>query len=164
MFSKPLRSIAAVIVTLSVMAAAAPASAQMMGHMHRGGLMGPLPIMVRAANLTENQKKEVHQIFEDCRSKMKPQWRELMAARREIADKYVAPGKVSSSDFSSELAKIAKAQSEMDQQRLDAAIKIRNVLTPAQLKKIAEVKTQLDEMHAKMRALLGHSGGPKSAD
>jgi Spy/CpxP family protein refolding chaperone len=65
---------------------------------------------------------------------------------------------VAASDLSAPASQIAQLQSQMMNERIQDAIAIRNVLTPAQLAQISATKAKLDAIHAEMKALWAQGG------
>jgi protein CpxP len=141
------------------LAAAGPAMAH--GHCggehHMRGAPMPPPFMMtlRAANLTNAQKDRVHQILDASHAQVKPLFKKMHSIHEQIADKLLSAGKLSMSD----LAPLQKEQSELrgqiDQQMMETALKVRAVLTPEQLKKVADVNAKLKAIHKQIEALMG---------
>jgi periplasmic protein CpxP/Spy len=121
----------------------------MMGH---GGMM---PIFLRAADLTPAQQAQIKQILQNNRAKMHAQSEQMHAAREAMAAKLLSAGTVTASDLSTEIQQISQAQQQMLQSKLDMALQVRAVLTPAQLQKVAQVHAQFESLHQQMRALMG---------
>ncbi|MGH7922958.1 MAG: Spy/CpxP family protein refolding chaperone [Candidatus Binatus sp.] len=141
-----------------------------MGHrgfhgMHGGmDMLGvPLPLLLKTANLTDAQKQKIRTIFENRRTSRKAEFQQLQAAREAIAAKFMSTGAVASSDLSSSVSTITQLQSQMTNERVQDAIAIRNVLTPAQLAQISATKAKLDSIHAEMKALWAQGGSPPRA-
>jgi protein CpxP len=141
------------------LAAAGPA----MAHGHCGGghgmQGGPMPppfmMTLRAANLTSAQQEQVHKILDASHAQVKPLFKKMHSIHEQIADKLLSAGKVSMSD----LAPLQKEQSELrgqiDRQMMETALKVRGVLTPEQLKKVADVNVKLKAIHKQIEALMG---------
>ena len=135
-----------------------------MGHhgFHHGGGMDvfgmPLPLLLRTANLTDAQKQQIHTIFESRRAARQTEIQQLKAAKEAIAAKYLSSGTVAASDLSSSVSTMTQIHDQMMNERVQDAIAIRNVLTPAQLSQIAATKAKLDSIHAEMKALWAQSG------
>lgn len=133
---------------------------------HHGGPMGPgdgsMPMMMllRHANLSAAQDQQVHQIMESSFTQARPMMKQLRALHGEMADKLLAAGKVSPADFSNLQAQESKLRNQLDAQMLATALKIRNVLTPAQIAKLAELHGKLKALHAQAQALLGDDDVP----
>jgi len=146
-------------------------SCGMMGHgggMGRGGMMGlsPLPLFLRAADLTPAQQAQIKQILHDNRANMHTQFQQMHTAREAMAAKLFSSGTVAASDLSTETQQISQAQQQMLQNELNVALQVRAVLTPAQLQKVAQIHQQFESLHQQMRALMGPppSDGPPPPD
>jgi len=130
-----------------------------MGHgggvMGSGEMMGPLPIFLRAADLTPAQQVQVKQILHANHAKLHGQFEQMHTAREQLADKLFSTGPVASSDLTAQTQQIAQAQQQMLQNELNVALQVRAILTPAQLQKVARVHQQFESLHQQMRALLG---------
>jgi Spy/CpxP family protein refolding chaperone len=137
----------------------------MMGHdgmMHHGGMMGmgPLPIFLRAANLTADQQAKVKKIIEDNRAALHGQFQQMHTAREQMAAKLFSTVPLKASDLSAQTQQIAQAQQQMLQNELNLALQVRSILTPAQLQKVAQFHQQFENLHQQMRALMGANGQP----
>jgi Spy/CpxP family protein refolding chaperone len=123
----------------------------------------PLPLLLRAANLTDAQKQQIHTIFENRRASRKAEYQQLKAAKEAIAAKFTSTGTVAASDLSSSVTTITQIQDQMTNEKIQDAIAIRNVLTPSQLAQISVTKAKLDAIHAEMKALWVQSGSPSDS-
>jgi protein CpxP len=141
------------------LAAAGPAMAH--GHcgrghrMHGGPMPPPLMMTLRAANLTAPQKEQVHKILEASHAQAKPLFKKLHSIHEQIADKLLSEGKVSMSDLAPLQKEQTELRAQLDQQMMETALKVRAVLTPEQLKKMAEVSAKLKAIHKQIEALMG---------
>ena len=135
-----------------------------MGHhgMHGGmeGSASRFRCLLKTANLTDAQKTQIHAIFKARGASRKAEYQQLKAAKEAIAAKFTSTGPVAASDLSASASQIAQLQTQMTNERIQDAIAIRNLLTPAQLAKISATKAKLDQIHAEMKALFakGSSG------
>jgi Spy/CpxP family protein refolding chaperone len=131
--------------------------------MGRGGMMGgmsPLPVLLRAADLTPAQQDQVKKILQDNRAKMRGQFAQMHTARQQMAAKLFSTGPLTANDLSVQTQQIAQAQQQMLQNRLNVALQVRAILTPAQLQKVAQFHEKFENLHQQMRALLGPGGPP----
>jgi Spy/CpxP family protein refolding chaperone len=124
-----------------------------------GGLM-PMMMLLRHANLSPAQDQQVHQLMEGSFAQARPLMKQLRALHEQMADKLLAPGKVSAADFSAMQAQENNLRNQLDAQILATALKIRDVLTPAQLAKLADLHTKLKALHAQAETLLGDDDVP----
>jgi Spy/CpxP family protein refolding chaperone len=128
-----------------------------------GGGRGLLfPALLRALNLTPEQKGQVEQIMKRHRTNLEPVLGQLHATHDELAAKLLAPGPVVASDLSPTVQRIAQLQQQLIQEWAEAALEARAVLTSDQLAKAAQIKQQLDTLRAQTEKLLGAPppGGP----
>jgi Spy/CpxP family protein refolding chaperone len=124
----------------------------------------PLPLLLRTANLTDAQKQQIHAIFQARRASRMAEYQQLKAAKEAIATKFTSTGTVAATDLSSSVATITQLQAQMTNEKIQDAVAIRNVLTPAQLAQISATKAKLDSIHAEMKALWAQSGsGPSDS-
>jgi Spy/CpxP family protein refolding chaperone len=177
MVSKLSRGIVPVVMAVALVAAVAHVASSspggMGGHMgHRGfhGMHGgmnvtgvPLPLLLRAANLTDAQKQQVHAIFEARHAAREAEFQQMKAAKEAIAAKFTSTGTVAASDLSVPVSTITQLHDQMMNEQIQDAIAIRNVLTPAQLAQVSATKAKLDSIHAEMKALWAQSGPSDSA-
>ena len=152
------RSIVPVALVIGLVAGAAGiAASEGMAHhghmMHRGMHSMGLRLMLKSANLTDAQKAQVHKIFSSRRTTMAPQIEQLKAARLALAQKFTTPGPLTASDVAPQVSQITQLKNQIAQERLEDAIAVRNLLTPAQLQKVAQTRAKLDQIHSEMKGL-----------
>ncbi len=135
-----------------------PPDAMMIG----GPLPVPPPLMMalRAANLTADQKKQVHDIVDASMTSSKSQMEQMHSIRDQIADKLLSSGTVSASDLAPLLAQQSTLQQQLDSQMVATAIQIRGVLTSDQLSKVAAAHEKLKQIHSQIDAILGPPDAP----
>ena len=177
MISKLSRGLVPVVMAVALVAAVAHVASSNSGGMsgpmgHRGfhGMHGgmdvtgiPLPLLLRTANLTDAQKQQIRAIFEARHASRKAEYQQMKAAKEAIAAKFTSTGAVAASDLSSSVSTITQLQAQITNEKIQDAIAIRNVLTPAQLAQISATKAKLDQIHAEMKALWAQSGPSDSA-
>ncbi len=114
-----------------------------------------LPLLMRRADLTAEQRAKVHEIIASDHRSLRTLFDELRAANDELADKLLAPGQVEAKDLEPQAQKVARLREQLMGQAMKTAVAIREVLTPAQLAKAAETKKKLEDLRAQMRELMG---------
>ena len=131
------------------------------------GMMGgpppvppPLMMALRAANLTDAQKTQVHDILNSSRTSTASQMDQMHSIREQIADKLLSPGTVSASDLTALLAQQSALQQQLDTQMVSTTIQIRRVLTADQLSKVAAAHEKLKQIHSQIDAILGPQDAP----
>jgi Spy/CpxP family protein refolding chaperone len=127
-----------------------------------GGMMGgpppvppPLMMALRAANLTDDQKKQVHTIMDSNRTTTAPLMSQMHSIREQIADKLLSSGSVSASDLMPLLTQQEQIQQQLDTQMVSTAIQIRGVMTADQLSKVSAANDKLKAIHSEIESILG---------
>ncbi len=134
----------------------APASAQ--GWRHHGGGWGDGPLLgvpLRTLNLTADQWSQVKSILSSSHSANRSIIQQLRQAQSDLADKLLASPTV---DVSSQLALINGLRSQLLQNSATATAQVLGVLTPDQLAKAAQVRSQLKQLRSQFHQLLAPSG------
>ena len=143
------------ILGLSLIVAAlwvAPGWAQPYGRMHGDGLgFGHL---LRALNLTDDQKMRVHDAFTAYRNTVKPLWEQVRATRQQLTDILVTPDPLDPGTLQTTAQQLASLHDQLLQARLTLAEAIRGVLTPEQLMQAKQLKDQLRALRTNMHELL----------
>jgi len=126
----------------------------------RGGLTGEgtgmaLPMLLRGANLTVDQKAQVQQIMTNHRATFRDLFSQLRAAQDQMANKLFASGKLQEADLTSEVQKISQLRNQLAEEGLRVVLEIRGILTPEQLAKASQLKSQMESLHGQMRNLWG---------
>lgn len=138
-----------------------PPGGMMMGGPPGGMMMGgppippPLMMALRAANLSDAQKTQVHAIVDSSRKSAAPLMEQMHSIHEQIADKLLSSGSVSASDVTPLLTQQSQIQQQLDTQMVSTAIQIRGVLTSDQLTKVASVSAQLKQIHSQIESILG---------
>ena len=147
------------IVMLSLWAVAASAQPhQGMRAMGPGRVMedGPgmlLPLVLKGVDLTDAQEKRVQEIMAAHRARLRTLFSELQATHKDLGDKLFAPGDVRLEDFTPQMQQMGQLREQLMQEGLKAAVEVRNLLTPEQLAKAAEIKDRMRALHTEMREL-----------
>jgi Spy/CpxP family protein refolding chaperone len=132
-----------------------------MGHHEMRADFSSFGMMLKSANLTSAQQNQVRQILEANRSQMKSLEHQLHAVREQIAVKLLATS-VSASNLAPLQQQLSHDQTLLDQDMIDTALAIRNVLTPEQVSRLAQLHQQLQTLHAQIESLMGHGHGDMS--
>ena len=117
---------------------------------HRGGGGGAFgwPVL-RAVGLDDAQKAQIRQIFTTHRPQLQSLRQQLMTAQGQVRDKLLSPTPPTAAD----IAPISQLRDQLAQERLAMALEIRNVLTPDQLAKAAQIRQQMKQLRQQMRDL-----------
>ena len=116
---------------------------------HRGGGGGSGWPVLRAVGLSDEQKAQIRQIYAAHRPQLQALGQQIHAARQQLGDKLYSATPPSTAD----LASINQLRDQMAQERLGIALAIRNVLTPEQLAKAAQIRQQMQQLRQQMRDL-----------
>lgn len=123
--------------------------------MHGGwGARGGMEVLA-GLKLTPAQHKQIHAILQAARKGKRDDWKQEGALHQQIRDLLLAPGPVDRAKLTSLTQQIETLHQADIDSRLDVAVKIHDVLTPAQLAdakvredKIRSLRDQLDELTA----------------
>ena len=111
-----------------------------------------LPLMLKKLELTADQDAQVQNIMAAHRDTFKNLFTQLEAAHEEMASKFFAPGPLSAADLTSQTQGVSQLREQLMNEGLKVALEIRGVLTPDQLAKAAQLKDQMQALHAQMRS------------
>jgi Spy/CpxP family protein refolding chaperone len=140
---------------------ALPVHAQLRPGPHeRGGMAGDgtgiaLPLLLRGANLTSDQKSQVQQIMANHRATFRDLFGQLRAAQDQMASKLFSTGRLQEADLAPQVQQIAQLRNQLADEGLRVVLEIRGVLTPEQLAKASQLKSQMQSLHSQMRSLWG---------
>jgi Spy/CpxP family protein refolding chaperone len=124
-----------------------------MGMMHDGG--SPFMMLLKSANLTEAQRKQVHEILKADRAQMRSVEEQFHAIHEQLADKLLSPGTVTAAELAPLEQKAYHYQQQIDQHMVDTALAIRNILTTDQINHLAQVHKQLQALHSQIQSIMG---------
>ncbi len=117
---------------------------------HAGG--GPLlGVPLRALNLTPDQQTQVRSILSTSFTSARSLFQQLRQAQDALGDALLASP---SADVSAQLAKIDGLRSQLLQSRAQATAQVLALLTPDQLAKAAQIRTELRQLRSQMRQLV----------
>lgn len=113
--------------------------------MHGGwGMRGGMEVLA-GLNLTPAQHKQIHAIMQAARQGKRDDWKQEGALHQQIRDLLLAPGPVDRAKLASLTQQIETLHRANIDRRLDVAVKIHDILTPAQL---ADAKAREDKIRA----------------
>jgi len=113
-----------------------------------------LPLLLRSANLTDEQEAQVQKIMADRRAQTRALVREMRAGQAALLDKLFAAGDLKADDLRPELDRLARARQQLMDHALTTALDVRKVLTPEQLARTAKIKDRMRALHDQMRDLV----------
>lgn len=128
------------------------------GPHERGGMAGDgtgiaLPLLLRAANLTPDQKAQVRQIMANHRVTLRELLNQLRAAQDQMANKLFSTGRLQEADLAPQVQQIAQLRNQLAEEGLRVVLEIRGVLTTEQLVKASQLKSQMQSLQSQMRSL-----------
>jgi Spy/CpxP family protein refolding chaperone len=106
----------------------------------------PLMMFIRRANLTQEQRTRVHQIMGSSFTRARPLMKQLYDIHDEIGDKLLSSGTVNASDIEPLQRRENQIHQQLDEQMLSAALQIRGLLTPRQLRQAADLHNKLKSL------------------
>ena len=112
------------------------------GMMREGAGMA-LPLLLRGANLTADQKTQVKQIMSNHRATFQTLFSQLRAAQDQISGILFSAETVGEADLAPQMQQISALRSQLADEGLRVALEIRNILTPDQLARAAQFKAQM---------------------
>ena len=119
-----------------------------------GGAEG-LPLRLLVKQMTQEQRRQVREIFMADRGARRDVMKQLRDAHEALGDKMLAAGTVSDTDVAPLLDKIASLHRQLLDQGAKTMLQVRAIATPAQLAEAAKTKQRLDELHDEIATLLG---------
>lgn len=128
-------------------------------HGPRGGMMGDgagmmLPLLLRAANLTADQKTQVQQIMANHRATLHDLFSQLRAVQDQMSTKLFSAGAVGETDLAPQTQQISDLRNQLAEEGLKVVLEIRNILTPDQLAKASQLKAQMESLRNQMKNLI----------
>jgi len=133
-------------VLLGVGLLALPLRAQEMRHHGRGG---SLSLLMRAAQLTADQKTQVHSIMQANRSTFKDIFSQLGPLRQKLNSQLFSTGTADPNI----LSQISSLQSQLAQARLSVFQQVWQLLNSTQQSQVASVYSQLQASNAQRRSV-----------
>jgi len=123
------------------------------------GMMGDgpgmmLPLLLRRADLTPEQKTQVQKIMANNRDEFHTLFNQVRAAQKDLVDQLFASKAVTVDKLAPQVQLVTQLRGQLLQKGLKTALEVRGVLTPEQLAKAAQRKDRLQALHAEMRSLL----------
>src|SRR2546428_8699467 len=125
-------------------------------------MMGPggdgpammLPLLLRSANLTDEQEAQVQKIMADRRAQTRALVREMRAGQAALLDKLFASGDGKVGDLKPELDRLTLAREHLLDYAVSTALDIRKVFTPVHPPASPKVKDRMRALHDQMRDLV----------
>ncbi len=158
--NKAVVTVAALVVTGCLLSLPSYAQLRPRFRAPRPGMMGEgagmtLPLLLRGANLTADQKTQVQQIMANHRTTFQNLFGQLRVLQDQISGKLFSTAAVSESDLTPQLQQVTTLRSQLAEEGLRVALEIRSILTADQLAKAAQLKTQMQSLQNQMKNLMG---------
>jgi Spy/CpxP family protein refolding chaperone len=112
-----------------------------------------LPLLLRGAKLTPDQKAQVQQIMANHRGRFRDLFSKLRATQDQIANKLFSAERLQEADLAPQVQEISQLRNQLTEQGLRVVLEIRGVLTADQLAKASQLKSQMESLHSQMRSL-----------
>ena len=121
--------------------------------------MGPggpmLPMFMEGIGLNDAQQAQVRQIVANHRTQVQSIVAQLRTAREALAARLYGPDPVSVEVLTPLVQELNQLRGQLTQERLQVTLEIRNILTPDQLARAAQVRQRLNEWRADTQTLPG---------
>ena len=117
------------------------------GHHHEDELF-------QGVSLTDAQRDQVHQIEHAGWTQARSTMQQVRSVHEQIMSRLLAPGTVTEADLAPLVQQEQALRAQIDQQRLAAALQMRQVLTPEQLAQAAAKQQQLKSLHDQEHQLM----------
>ena len=121
--------------------------------------MHGMHMLLKAANLTPDQKNQVHDLMKATRMQNKGTFKQIHALQEQIADKLAGTAPVNENDLNALQSQILQLKGQLAQQSMKTAVQIRTLLTPAQLSKVADMHVKMKALHEQERQLFQEERG-----
>ncbi|HEX3945079.1 MAG TPA: periplasmic heavy metal sensor [Rhizomicrobium sp.] len=145
--------------------AAQPMSMAGLGHHGMGGMHGsPFLMLLQSADLTPAQQSQIQLILNSNKAQMEALHAQLQSVHEQFAAKLLGQGSVSTANLKPLVEQATRAEAALTQNMADTAVAVRNVLTPEQVKKLADVHRKLHSLHNQIRGLMGSGDDMGGAD
>jgi Spy/CpxP family protein refolding chaperone len=116
-----------------------------------------LPVIIRSVGLTDAQFGKVRTIMEAHRPQLQAIAGELRHAQRTLTEALVAS---TLPDLEPTIAQITELRGRLMREGLTAAVEVRGVLTPDQLRRASEIGRKMIALRSEMESLLGDPSAP----
>jgi Spy/CpxP family protein refolding chaperone len=136
-----------------------------LGHHGMGGMHGsPFLMLLQSADLTPAQQSQIQLILNSNKAQMEALHAQLQSVHEQFAAKLLGQGGVTAADLKPLVQEATRAETALTQNMADTAVAVRNVLTPEQVKKLADVHRKLHSLHNQIRGLMGSGDDMGGAD
>jgi protein CpxP len=158
--TKTIGAVGTILVAVCVYTPPSYAQSHPKPHEPLGGVTGDgtgmaLPLLLRGAKLTPEQKAQVQQIMANHRGRFRDLFSKLRATQDQMANKLFSAERLQEADLAPQVQEISQLRNQLAEQGLKVVLEIRGVLTPEQLAKASQLKSQMQSLHSQMLSLWG---------
>jgi Spy/CpxP family protein refolding chaperone len=122
----------------------------------RGMPGGPvLPVFIEGVGLSDAQRAQVRRIVVNHQPQVQSLVAQLRTASEALAARLYGPDPVSAVVLTPLVQQVNQLRSQLTQERLQVTLEIRDLLTPDQLARAAQIRQRLNEWRADMQTLAG---------
>jgi Spy/CpxP family protein refolding chaperone len=109
---------------------------------------------LQGVSLSDSQRDQVKQIEKAGWEQARGTFQQMRTIHEQVMARLLAPGSVSEADLTPLVQQEQALRAQLDEQRLAAALQMRQVLTPQQLAEAAAKHQQLDSLHDQERQVM----------
>jgi periplasmic protein CpxP/Spy len=158
--TKTIGAVGTILVAVCIYTPPSYAQSHPKPHEPLGGVTGDgtgmaLPLLLRGAKLTPEQKAQVQQIMANHRGRFRDLFSKLRATQDQMANKLFSAERLQEADLAPQVQEISQLRNQLAEQGLKVVLEIRGVLTPEQLAKASQLKSQMQSLHSQMLSLWG---------
>ena len=104
-------------------------------------------LLLKGIGLSSQQKQQVKDIFVAHRGNLERLFRELQTANHALTKTLFAAEEISAADIAPHAERVARLRHQLLQEGLAVVLEVRQILTPAQRAKAAQLQEQLRKLH-----------------
>lgn len=120
-----------------------------------GGFDHPqMRMLLKAANLSDDQRTQVHQILKQVHEQIRPLLRQERDLHEQLGDKLAGAGPVQLLDLAPLRQQIRDLRSQIDDQMLGGMLKVRALLRPDQLQNVAAAHEHFKSLRTEMDSMM----------
>jgi len=131
------------------------ALAQPPGEFMHGHMGGPGMEFLRAIDLSETQKAQVHDLMKSSWESTKPLMEKMRAAHEAAITALLGSGAVTADTLRPNVEQEAALRQQLDTIHLNTMLQLRSILTPEQLAQAAARHAQLEQLRTEEHSLMG---------
>ena len=113
-----------------------------------------LPLLLRGVGLTADQKVQMRAIMDTHRAIFPELFKQLRDAHKALAMQLLAAGEVKAEDLAPQLQHINQLRAQLLREGTQVMLEVRQVLTPEQLARAAQLKARMQALHDEMGSLM----------